>query len=83
VTGGSLGEVFLPLEGLIDPAAEKSRQTNEKEKAVVEIEKVKQKLSNPAFTEKVPPAVLEEHKKRLADWESKLVQIQRALDALG
>jgi valyl-tRNA synthetase len=83
VTGGPLGEIYLPLEGLIDPAAEKTRLTKEKEKATDELDKVKQKLANPAFTEKVPPAVLEEHKKRLADWESKLAQIQRALEALG
>jgi valyl-tRNA synthetase len=82
VTAGPLGEIHLPLEGLIDPAAEKARLSKEKEKASGEIEKVKQKLNNPAFTEKVPPAVLEEHKKRLTDWESKLVQIQRALEAL-
>ena len=46
------------------------------------LEKTKQKLSNPAFTEKAPPAVLEEHKKRLIDLESKLAQIHRALEAL-
>lgn len=83
VTAGPLGEIHLPLEGLVDPAAEKTRLTKEKEKAVTEIDKVKQKLANPAFTEKVPPAVLEEHKKRLADWEAKLAHIQRALDALS
>jgi valyl-tRNA synthetase len=83
VTGNALGEIYLPLEGLIDPAAEKARLAKEKEKAGGEIDKVKQKLANPAFTQKVPPAVLEEHKKRLIDWESKLAQIQRALDALS
>lgn len=82
VTAAPLGEIHLPLEGLIDPTAEKARLTKEKEKAAAELEKVKQKLANPAFTEKVPPAVLEEHKKRLTDWESKLAQIQRALEAL-
>jgi valyl-tRNA synthetase len=83
VIGNALGEIFLPLEGLVDPAAEKTRLTKEKEKIVSEIEKVQQKLNNPAFTQKVPPAVLEDHKKRLTDWESKLAQIQRALDALA
>jgi valyl-tRNA synthetase len=82
VTGSPLGEIFLPLEGLIDPAAEKTRLSKEKEKMVSEIEKVQQKLNNPAFAQKVPPAVLEEHKKRLIDWEAKLAQVQRALDAL-
>jgi len=83
VTGGPLGEIYLPLEGLVDPAAEKARLTKEKDKASAEIDKVKQKLANPAFTEKVPSAVLEEHKKRLIDWQAKLAQIERALEGLS
>ena len=47
-----------------------------------EISKVEQKLANPSFTQKVPPEVLREHEKRLADWQSKKQHIQTALDAL-
>jgi valyl-tRNA synthetase len=79
----ALGELFLPLEGLIDVAAEKIRLTKELEKAKTEIVKVEQKLANPNFTQKVPPAVLEEHKKRLADWQAKLAHTQSSLAALG
>ncbi|HEY4415349.1 MAG TPA: valine--tRNA ligase, partial [Verrucomicrobiae bacterium] len=50
----SLGELFLPLEGLIDVAAEKIRLTKEVEKDQAEIAKVEQKLANPNFTQKVP-----------------------------
>ncbi len=78
-----LGELFLPLEGLIDVAAEKVRLTKEKEKIEAEIEKVKQKLANPAFTQKVPPAVLREHEQRLVDWQAKLEHVKAALEALG
>jgi valyl-tRNA synthetase len=77
-----LGTLYLPLEGSIDVDAEKARLTKEIEKIWVEIEKVRQKLSNPAFTEKVPPAVLEEHKQRLADWEAKQSRVREALNAL-
>jgi valyl-tRNA synthetase len=77
----SLGTLYLPLEGSIDVDAEKTRLTKEIEKIRVEIDKVRQKLSNPAFTEKVPPAVLEEHKQRLADWESKQSRVREALNA--
>ena len=42
-----------------------------------EIDKVQGKLANPAFTGKVPPAVLEEHKKRLADWQGKEQQVKK------
>jgi valyl-tRNA synthetase len=78
-----MGELFLPLEGLIDVAAEKIRLAKEVEKIQTEITKVEQKLANPNFTTKVPPAVLQEHEQRLADWKTKLAHAQAALDALG
>ena len=78
-----LGDLFLPLEGLIDVAAEKIRLVKEVEKDQAEITKVEQKLANPNFTTKVPPAVLTEHRKRLVEWKAKLVHDQAALAALG
>jgi valyl-tRNA synthetase len=78
-----LGELYLPLEGHIDPAAEKTRLTKEKEKIESEIGKVEQKLANPNFTQKVPPQVLAEHQQRLLDWKSKLDHVNAALEALG
>jgi valyl-tRNA synthetase len=78
-----MGELFLPLEGLVDVAAEKARLTKEKEKIEAEIVKVEQKLSNPAFTQKVPANVLQEHQQRLVDWQNKLAHVKAALEALG
>ena len=78
----ALGELFLPLEGLIDVAAEKIRLTKEVEKIQAEIMKVEQKLANPSFTTKVPPAVLAEHEQRLVEWKTKLAHTQAALEAL-
>jgi valyl-tRNA synthetase len=77
-----LGELYLPLEGLTDPAAERTRLTRERDKYKSEIEKVEAKLNNPAFVQKVPPAVLQEHQKRLADWQAKLQQVERAFETL-
>jgi valyl-tRNA synthetase len=77
-----LGTLYLPLAGLVDVEAEKSRLTKELAKNQAEIEKVEQKLHNPAFAQKVPPAVLDEHKQRLIDWQSKRAQLQSALDSL-
>ena len=37
---------------------------------------------DPAFTEKVPPQVLTEHRNRLADWVAKLGHVQKTLDNL-
>jgi valyl-tRNA synthetase len=77
-----LGELFLPLEGLIDVEAEKTRLKKELEKIESEISKVEQKLNNPAFAQKVPATVLEEHKQRLVEWQNKLSHAKAALDAL-
>ena len=79
----ALGELYLPLEGLIDVEAEKARLTKELAKVEGEIEKVQQKLANPNFTQKVPPAVLEEHQKRLEEWQAKQQQIKSALENMA
>jgi valyl-tRNA synthetase len=78
-----LGELWLPLEGLIDVGSERNRLGKERERIQSEIVKVEQKLSNPNFVQKVPPAVLQEHQQRLADWQSKLDHVNNALAALG
>ena len=74
-----VGELFLPLAGLVDATAEKARLTKELEKTLVEVTKVREKLANPGFANKVPPAVLADHQQRLLDWEAKETQIRTAL----
>ncbi len=78
-----LGELFLPLEGQMDVEAEKVRRKKELENIDAEIGKVQAKLNNPAFAEKVPASVLDEHKKRLADWQDKKQRTEVALSALN
>jgi len=67
----ALGELFLPLDGLIDVEAEKVRLEGQLEKITKEIEKAGAKLNNPKFTERAPEDVLHEAKDRLADWQEK------------
>jgi valyl-tRNA synthetase len=78
-----LGDLYMPLEGLVDPGAERARLEKELAKITGEIEKVRQKLDNPQFVQKVPPSVLEEHKKRLADWQAKEQQVLSSLRTLN
>jgi valyl-tRNA synthetase len=77
-----LGDLFLPLEGLIDKEAETARLKKELEKIEAETAKVEQKLANPNFTQKVPANVLQEHQQRLAEWQSKRDHVKSALAAL-
>ncbi len=78
----AVGELFLPLEGLVDFEAEKARLNKEIAKYNEEIAKVEQKLGNPAFTQKVPASVLQEHQQRLTDWLAKKAHAEAALKAL-
>jgi valyl-tRNA synthetase len=77
-----LGVLYLPLQGLVDVAAEAARLKKEIEKAEAEIAKVEQKLSNPQFVQKVPPQVLQEHQQRLAEWQSKRDRARASLESL-
>jgi valyl-tRNA synthetase len=77
-----LGDLYLPLEGLVDVAAEKARLAKELEKIESEIAKAGQKLSNPNFTSKAPPHVLQEHQQRLTEWQTKRERVQKALEIL-
>jgi valyl-tRNA synthetase len=79
VAANALGELFLPLAGLIDLAAERSRLTKELERVKGEVAKVQEKLANPAFAAKVPAKVLEEHQARLQDWQAKEAQLAASL----
>jgi valyl-tRNA synthetase len=77
-----LGDLYLPLEGQIDAAAEAARLNKELEKIKTEIAKARQKLENPNFTAKAPPQVLQEHRQRLAEWQAKGERVKAAIDAM-
>ena len=53
-----LGQVFIPLEGIVDLSAEKERLTKEIAKLEAEIETVRKKLGNESFVARAPPRSL-------------------------
>jgi valyl-tRNA synthetase len=78
-----LGELFLPLEGIIDVDAERARVTKELDKVSAELGKVRAKLADEHFTGKVPEKVLEEHRLREADWAAKAAKLEEMRAAFG
>ena len=82
VTITGLGEVYLPMEGLVDVAAERVRLSREVAKITQELERSVTKLSNASFVERAPAAVVEQEKQRQEEWRSKLVQLRDMLTAL-
>ncbi|WBX94186.1 valine--tRNA ligase [Pseudoxanthomonas mexicana] len=71
-------KLLVPLEGLVDLDAERARL--DKEIARVSGEKDKSEAKLAKFTDKVPPAVVDQERQRLADWSSQLAALhaQRA-----
>src|SRR5690606_8690965 len=71
-------KLLVPLEGLVDLDAERARLDKEIARICAEKEKSEAKLAR--FSEKVPPAVVEQERQRLADWTTKLAALaeQRA-----
>ena len=78
-----LGELFLPLEGLVDVDAERSRITKELEKISKEISKSEAKLGNPGFVDRAPAQVVDQERARLDEWKAKRDRLSAMLAALG
>jgi valyl-tRNA synthetase len=78
-----VGELRMCLFIEVDVAAEKIRLGKEVDRLQNEITKAGAKLSNEAFVAKAPPAVLEETKKRVADFTATLAKVQEQLVKLG
>ncbi|HEY2801985.1 MAG TPA: valine--tRNA ligase, partial [Chthoniobacterales bacterium] len=78
-----LGELYLPLEGLIDIAAERERLTKEIAKVEAELATARKKLANENFVANAPEAVVAEHRQRESDFAQRFEQLQRMRDSLG
>ena len=76
-----LGELFLII-GTTDKAAEAQRLDKEIARIEGELRTVGAKLSNASFVERAPAAVVEEHRKRKADFTEQLSQLRQARAAM-
>src|SRR5207342_47366 len=67
---GLVGEMklFVPLEGLVDLGAERTRLDKELKRVEGELAKSKNKLASDTFVQNAPPAVVEQERTRLAEW---------------
>jgi valyl-tRNA synthetase len=78
-----VGDARLCLFMEIDLAAEKARLTKEAARLQGEIAKANAKLGNEAFVAKAPPAVIDQEKKRVAEFGATLEKLQAQLLRLG
>ncbi len=77
-----VGEARLCLFMEVDVAAEKARLSKEVARLEGEIGKAHGKLSNEAFVAKAPPAVIDQERKRLLDFEATLSKVKSQLAQL-
>lgn len=75
--------ICLPLAGVIDLGAEKTRLQKEAGKLEGEISKIEKKLSNPAFVAKAPEEVVDGEREKVAESKEKLEKVQTALSRLA
>ena len=78
-----VGDTRLCLYMEIDVTAEKARLTKEIARLDGELSKAHAKLGNESFVARAPAAVIEQEKKRLADFEAALGRLRAQLERLG
>ncbi len=77
-----VGNVEMMLKVEIDVKAERERLSKEITRLQGEIAKANGKLNNAGFVAKAPPAVIEQEKKRVADFGETLAKLEVQLTAL-
>lgn len=76
------GTVYLPLDGLVDVEAERTRLSKEIAKLESETAVSLAKLENRSFVERAPAHVVEEHRERVRQLGERVAKLRKMLDAL-
>lgn len=82
VSAVAVGEVFLPLTGLVDIEKEIARLKKEIEKLERALEGVRKKLANEQFVSRAPKDVVEAERKKRDEFEKRLSTLKNQLDAM-
>jgi valyl-tRNA synthetase len=77
------GEIYIPLEGLIDLEGERTRLEKELQKQTKYLERIKKKLSNPDFLDRAPSEVIESEKGKKVLAEESINRLNRNLESLA
>jgi valyl-tRNA synthetase len=77
-----VGAARIMLYKEVDPALEAERISKEIARVTGEIAKAKAKLANASFVERAPASVVDQERKRLADYEANLSKLEEQLHKL-
>ena len=72
-------QIFVPLKGLVDVAAEEERLLKEIGKIDKEIEMFSKKLESPAFVDRAPAEIVAKERQKLADVTEKKLVLEESL----
>jgi len=76
------GEVFVPLEGLIDLSAERERIQKELTRVQGMVESIEKKLGNESFVGKAPKEVVDKEREKLENFRANMEKLQKNLERL-
>ena len=75
-------QIFVPLKGLVDVAAEEERLLKEIGKIEKEIEMFSKKLESPAFVDRAPAEIVAKERQKLAEVTDKKQVLEESLDKI-
>ncbi len=79
----SCGTIYLVLEGLLDIAQEKQRIEKSMAKLEQEVNKLTERLANPAFRDKAPKEIIEEQEAKKKEMQAKIDKLRGNLSLLS
>jgi valyl-tRNA synthetase len=78
-----LGEVFVPLRGVVDAGAVRDRLQRDLAKVEKELQGVEGKLGKPSFVEKAPEDVVEKERQRASALRDRRAVLERHVETLA
>jgi len=75
-------EIYMPLEGIIDPEVERARFEKKLEKATGALKRVRSRLQNPNFLSKAPPEVQEKNRSQQEELAQEVETLKNILSNL-
>ncbi|MDA8413381.1 MAG: valine--tRNA ligase [Desulfobacteraceae bacterium] len=75
-------QIYVPLKGLVDVAAEEERLLKEIGKIEKEIEMFSKKLESPAFVDRAPAEIVAKERQKLAEVNGKKLVLEESLDKI-
>ncbi|GIW39920.1 MAG: valine--tRNA ligase [Candidatus Binatia bacterium] len=77
-----IGEVYVPLRGLVDPAELRGRIARDLEKVRAELERVEKKLARKDFVERAPAEVVAKERAKAGELAERKRTLERHLETL-